>query len=77
MITAIEPKLLVFDAQKFAVDAYSYRMETGLNREDFADIMGCSKGCIQSYEGRVSIPKLELFFNLCILMGKEVSEYFK
>ncbi len=77
MTTTIEPKLLVFDAHKFAADAYSYRIKNGYTRDDFADIMGCSKGCIQSYEGRVSVPKLELFFNLCLLMGKEVSEYFK
>jgi DNA-binding XRE family transcriptional regulator len=77
MITQIEPRLLTFNAVKFAADAYTYRMETGLNREDFGDMLGCAKGCVNSYETRVSIPKLELFYNLCLLMGKEVSEYFK
>lgn len=77
MITIVEPKLQTFNAIKFAADAYTYRMDCDMSQLEFSHMMECSKSCVSSYEARISIPKLELFYNLCLLMGKEGSEYFK
>jgi DNA-binding XRE family transcriptional regulator len=77
MTTKTEYKPLTLDLAKFALDSYTYRTERNYTRENLADIVDCSQHMINSYEAKGILPRVDVFYNVCLLMGKDVSEYFK
>lgn len=68
--------LLEFNQKKFAQDSYAYRMEKEYTRIDLADLLGKDKSTVNSFE-RGIMPKVDVFYNMCKMMGKEVNDYFK
>lgn len=74
----IPPKriLLEFQQRDFALDSLRYRLDNKYSREDFGEILGVSKGTVASFEGSIR-PRVDVFFNMCRIMGKGVDDYFK
>lgn len=74
----ISPKhiLLEFKQKQFAQDSYTYRLANKFSRLDLAAILGISDKTVVSFE-RDMRPKVDVFFNMCRIMGKEVNDYFK
>ncbi len=69
--------LLTFDADAFAFDSMGYRGTHKLSRHQLAVRIGTTPHVVNSFESRLTRPSVEVFMNLCKLMGKEANSYFK
>lgn len=72
----IDFKPVAFNVDKFAIDSYTYRTDNELTREDLSIILDCSANIVNGFEVKGVSPRVDIFYNLCKLMGKEVSDYF-
>lgn len=69
-------KPLNLDLPKFAIDLVAFRSDNKLPRRSVAKMLHASAHAINAIECKNVYPKTELFYNACLLMGKNPNEYF-
>ena len=68
---------VTFDRTAFAVDVIQMRTDLEEDRHTFAKRFSVSDSIIRDIENQNITPKLELCYNICLFMDKDITIYFK
>lgn len=67
----------LFNRQLFAEDLKEYRSKEGLSAEKFCIKYRISINTLRGIEWSKTNPKLNTYYHMCKLMGKDFNHYFK
>jgi len=68
-----------FDGKKFGSDVFMHRNDLKKTRNEYAMIFGLSRNSgymINHIESGRTILRINLIYNICAAMGKDINEYF-